>query len=63
MKNLVRILGIILLLSSTALFIAKLFVIIAISHFHLAMIFLVGAVCNIWANWGNSEKEERKRIF
>lgn len=63
MKNFVRIAGIILLLSSTVFFILKLWMVVPISHFQLGIIFLIGAVCNIWSNWGNKEKEERKRIF
>jgi|GEM_PF-4940425 len=63
MKNFVRIIGFILVLSSTIMFVLKLMIFIPIENRHLLVLFIIGAICIIWANFRNKPKEERIRRF
>jgi len=63
MKNLVRIIGLVLLLVSTALFVLKMRFVIPIENIHLIILFVIGAVCFFWANLRDKPKEERIHRF
>ena len=62
MKVFVRVVGLFLLLSSTAIFILKIKFIIPVSYKEALILFIIGAICFMWANKGN-DKEERIRRF
>ena len=63
MKKFVRIVGLILLLVSTATFVLKLKYPIPVENIHLIGLFLLGAIFYFWANLRNKPKEERIRRF
>ncbi|PLX10145.1 MAG: hypothetical protein C0597_17315 [Marinilabiliales bacterium] len=60
MKNLVRILALILLLGTTIIFILKIFMIIPINYIQLIILFIIGAICLFWANWRESKTDTKK---
>jgi len=63
MKNFVRIIGLILLLCSTLVFVLKLKFVIPVENIHLLILFVVGAICLLWSNYRNKPKDERIRRF
>jgi hypothetical protein len=63
MKNFVRIIGLILLLVSTTLFVLKIKYVIPVENLHLVILFIVGAACYFWANLRNKPKDERIHRF
>ncbi len=60
MEKFVRLIAIILLLSTTTLFVIKIIVNIPISHRQLLIIFIVGIISFFWANWREGRKEKKK---
>jgi len=61
MKNFVRILAFMLLLGSTFLFVLKIFMNIPISHGHLFILFIIGVVSFLWANYKIGENQSKKK--
>lgn len=60
MEKLVRILAMILLLGTTAIFVLKIFIEIPVSHKHLFILFLIGAISFFWANLRGNKADENK---
>lgn len=58
MEKFIRILALILLLSTTAIFVFKIFVNIPVSHKHLFILFAVGVLSFFWANLRDSKNKK-----
>ena len=60
MEKVVRIIAFILLLSTTTVFVLKIFIIVPIEKEQLLGLFLIGAISLLWANWRGSKKDNKK---
>lgn len=60
MINFVRYAGMILLLTVTAVFILKIKLVIPISYLSLMLIFLLGGICVVWANFRDKSEDKKK---